>query len=287
MNKPTIIITGANGFIGQELVKYFLDKNWNVKAFVRSIPENKLKGVVYIAYNLTERPDENAFKSVDFLVHCAYLRYEQNKDADTINLIGTKTLIDLCRKNNVKPLFLSSFSAHEKAQSHYGKTKLATEKLFNLSKEVVLKPGFVIGKKGMASELINTIRKSRFFPLIGGGIQPIQTIYIEDLCLIVENCFLKKLSGLFYVAESEAITMKNFYKEISKQLDKKTIFIPFSLPLVYHLCSLTERMGLKLPVYSESVVGLKNLVSFETQKDLEKIGIPLKNYCESLESVLK
>ena len=287
MNNPTIIITGANGFIGQELVKYFLDKNWNVKAFVRSIPENKVKGLLYIVYNLTERPDEKAFESADFLVHCAYLRFEQNKDADTINLTGTKSLIDLCRKNNVKPLFLSSFSAHERAQSHYGKTKLAAEKLFDLSKEVVLKPGFVIGKKGMASELINTLRKSRFFPLIGGGKQPLQTIYIDDLCLIIETCFFKNLSGIFYVADSQAITMKIFYKEISKQLNKKTIFIPFSLRLIYHLFSLTERLGLKMPVYSESVVGLKNLVSFETKRDLEKIGISLKNYCESLESVLK
>jgi len=187
MSKSTIIITGANGFIGQQLLQHFCNKNWNVKAFVRSVPKNKLEGVEYITYNLEEKPNETAFESVDYLVHCAYLKFEKNKNADAINWAGTKTLVDLCRKNKVKPLFLSSFSAHEKAQSHYGKTKLEVEKLFDLSKDVILKPGFVIGKKGMASELIDTIRKSKFFPLIGGGTQPIQTIFIDDLCSIVET----------------------------------------------------------------------------------------------------
>jgi nucleoside-diphosphate-sugar epimerase len=190
-------------------------------------------------------------------------------------------------KKKVKPLFLSSFSAHEKAQSHYGKTKLEVEKLFDLSKDIILKPGFVIGKKGMASELINTLRKSKIFPLIGGGSQPIQTIYIDDLCTIIETLFENNHSGLFYVAESEAITMKTFYKEISRQLNKKTIFIPFPLPLVYEICKIAEQIGIKLPVSSESVLGLKNLTIFEMRNDLKKIGIILKNYRQSLESVLK
>jgi FlaA1/EpsC-like NDP-sugar epimerase len=58
MNKPTIIITGANGFIGQQLLQHFLNKNWNVKAFVRSVPKNKFEGVEYIIYNLEEKPNE-------------------------------------------------------------------------------------------------------------------------------------------------------------------------------------------------------------------------------------
>lgn len=287
MIKPTIIITGANGFIGKELVKYFLEKNWNVKAFVRSVPRIKMEGIEYIPYNLEEKPDEKVFESVNFMVHCAYLRYDKNKNADAINLAGTKNLVDLCTKNKVKPLFLSSFSAHEKAQSHYGKSKLEVEQLFDLSKDIVLKSGLVIGKKGMAPELIKTIKKARFFPLIGGGNQPIQTIFIDDLCLIVARCFSKNLSGLFYVAEPAAITMKTFYIEIARQLNKKTSFILFPLSPIYLLCLIAERIGIKLPVASESVLGLKNLTMFETKNDLEKIGVTLKNYSESLEFVLK
>ncbi len=287
MTKPSIIITGANGFIGEHLVNYFAAKGWQVKAFVRGVPKEIAKDVEYIQYNLEQNPDETVFDGADFLVHCAYLRFDQNKNADTINTSGTKKIIVLCRKKNIKPLFISSFSAHNNAESHYGKTKLECEKLFDVSKDVVLKPGLVIGKKGLASELIKTIKNSSFLPLIASGTQPIQTIHIDDLSLIIETVFEKEKVGLFHVAEVEAITMKFFYQEIADQLHKKIRFIPFSLPLLFSICKMLEAIGFKLPVSSESVLGLKHLIKFDTKGDLNKLGITLKNYKESLQSVIK
>ncbi len=287
MNKPTIIITGANGFIGSYLVNYFFAKGWKVRAFVYADPKNKMNGVDYIPYNLEDDLTQSIFESVNYLVHCAYLRFEKNKNADEINRTGTKKLIDICKRKNIKLVFFSSFSAHKNAESHYGKTKLACEKLVNDTTAVILKPGFVIGKKGLAAELIKKIKSSSFFPLIGNGTQPIQTIYIEELCLIVDAVFEKNITGLFYVAEKNAVSMKSFYEEIAKQLNKKIMFIPIPLSLFYSLCKWLERIGLKLPVSSESVLGLKCLITFETERDLNKLGIPLKNYQESLQMVLK
>lgn len=287
MNKPHIIITGANGFIGEHLVRYFFENGWHVKAFVRKIPNEIVRDVEYVEYDLEKSLDESTFDAVDYLVHCAFLKFDQNKYADGINLTGTKKIVDVCRKKNIKLLFLSSFSAHKDAESHYGKTKLACEKLFDVTKDVVLKPGLVIGKKGLASELIKTINKSTLIPLIGGGSQPVQTIYVEDLCLIIEQAFERDTVGLYHVAETKAITMKMFYQEVAKQLNRKIRFIPFPLSLLFFICKMSEAIGLRLPVSSENVLGLKHLVKFDTEKDLKKLDFTLKNYSESIESVLK
>lgn len=287
MTNPSIIITGANGFIGESLVNYFFAKGWLVKAFVHSMPVSKLSGVEYVLYNLEEKPNAQIFESVNYLVHGAYLKFDKNKNSDSINIQGTKTLLDLCRKNNIKPLFLSSLSAHKDAESHYGKTKLESEKLFDVSKDIILKPGFVIGKKGLSGELINRIRNSTFFPLVGGGLQPIQTIHINDLCLIIEKVFVGNVVGLYHVAEMEAVSMKTFYQEISSQLNKKMNFISFPTSLLYFICKVIESIGIKFPVSSENVLGLKHLIKFDTTKNLDKLGVTLKNYKESLKAVIK
>ena len=286
MVKPTIVITGANGFIGEELVHYFFENGWHVKALVRNVPKEIVRDVEYIEYDLNRIPDETIFDSVDYLVHAAYMRYDKSNNADLINVEGTKIIVNICRKKNIKPLFLSSFSAHKYTESHYGRTKLECEKLFDISTDVVLKPGLVIGKKGLASELVKTINNSSFFPLIGGGDQPLQTIHVDDLCLIIEQVFERNVTGLYHVAEVEAISMKQFYQEIAIQLKKKITFIPFPLPLLFFICKIAEAIGMHVPVSSESVLGLKQLIEFDTKADLGKLDVTLKNYSESIKSIL-
>lgn len=283
----SLIITGANGFIGEELVKHFYDRAWNIKALIHSSPANKLQGVEYVHYNIEEQINEALFDGADYLIHCSYLRYEKNKNSDQLNVNGTKALIDSCRKKNIKPVFLSSFSAHEAAVSHYGKTKLECEKLFDPSKDLIFKTGFVIGHKGLSGEIINRIRQSKFFPLVGGGSQPIQTIAIDDLCLLIEKALNDNIFGSFHAGEHEAVSLKMFYREIATQLNKKIVFVPVPLSLLYIVCKLSESIGLKLPVSSENVLGLKHLIKFDTREDLKKLGASLKDYRESLRSVLK
>ena len=118
MTKPTIIITGANGFIGEHLIHYFFENGWRVKALVRKVPVEIVRDVEYIVYDLEKTPDESIFDSVDYLVHCAYLKFDQNKNADKINIDGTKKLVEFCSKKNIKQLFLSYISAHTEAISY-------------------------------------------------------------------------------------------------------------------------------------------------------------------------
>ncbi|WP_299314529.1 NAD-dependent epimerase/dehydratase family protein [uncultured Aquimarina sp.] len=288
MNKPTIIITGANGFLGKCLVDYFLIKQWNIKAFVHCLPIERYDDVVYVQYSMEDSADESNFEDVNFLVHAAYLRYEKDSHADEINLRGTKKLVSICNERNIKVVFLSSFSAHEKAISHYGITKLRCEELFDLKKDVILKVGFIIGKKGILSEMINRMKSSSFFPLVGGGKQPLQSVYIEDLCEVVEKVLVKKeMLGIFKIAHQEIITMNMFYKELAWRLERKLIFVPIPTSLLYIICKFFEGVGLKIPVSSESVLGLKKLTTFETERDQKKIGIQLKSYEESLDIILK
>lgn len=288
MSKPTLIITGANGFLGKCFVEYFRKKQWVIHAFVHSFPEEMYDDVTYVEYRMEQEINEANFVNVDFLIHAAYLRYEIDSRSDEINLEGTRKLVDVCNRKNIKIAFLSSFSAHNDAVSHYGITKLRCEQLFDLNKDVVLKIAFIIGHKGILSEMINRMNNSSVFPLVGGGNQPLQSVYISDLCEVVEKVFIQsELSGIFNIAHQKVVPMKLFYKELAERLGRKLTFIPIPISLLFLACKFFEALKIKIPVSSESVLGLKKMTTFSTEDHQKIIGVQLKNYQESLDIILE
>lgn len=281
-----IIITGANGFIGEELTRHFIAKGYQVTALVHNFPTNTVDGVEYVKYDMESNETLLVFSGALALVHCAYVRIDRNKNADEINYTGTKNLMEQCHQHNVKFVFISSFSAHEKALSHYGKTKLKCEQLIDTTQDLIIKPGLVIGKKGLASEIISKVKSSPFFPLVGNGKQPLQTVYIHDLCLAIEQLIAKNKTGIYHIAEENAISMKQFYSTIASALNKRLIFVPIPLNVLVFFTYLFEKLRIPLPISSDSVLGLKQLRAFDTQRDLAAIGIAVRAYDESILQVL-
>jgi nucleoside-diphosphate-sugar epimerase len=279
----TIAITGASGFIGKSLLHYFSSKGWNVRALQRN-PAKSSGKISYHAYELPDRFDEKILEGVDVLIHCAVQHYTpSSKNTDTINEKGAETLIRLCRKTGTRLVFLSTLSAHEQAQSHYGQNKLKLEGMFDLAKDLVLKLGLVVGHTGgLFHTIYESIKKTNVVPLVGGGKQPVQTIAIDDLCRIIASGISNHMSGIYNIAEPDPLPMKELYTLIARQLGKEPKFVPVPAFLLLIACHMAELIGVKLPISSENVLGLKQLKSFDTAADLKKFGIRVKPFKESI-----
>src|SRR3982751_3842717 len=92
--QPTIIITGAGGYLGAELAQYCVSLGWTVIGLVRDPKRYSLPGVRYKAYDLAQELDENIFKGADYLVHTAYVKYDRDPpDALRINVQGAERLV--------------------------------------------------------------------------------------------------------------------------------------------------------------------------------------------------
>lgn len=284
--QPVILITGAAGFIGSHLAEHFNKKGWTVIAAVRGIPPQLGDGVLYYHYDITKLPNEDMLVDVDYLVHCAYVKYDDNKDADRINIEGAIRLLELSRKSGVKKnIFLSSLSASEDALSHYGKQKFAIEKLFNTERDAVLRPGLVLGNGGLFSEMSKFIREKKMIPLIDGGRQPLQTVYIDDLAVAAEAVFNKNLNGTFTVAEATAVPYQEFYRTLAKTLKVKAKFIPVPSWILSAALTVSGILGIRIPVSKENLLGLKNLKFTGTRNDLERLGIKVRSWKASLETI--
>ncbi|HAS43997.1 MAG TPA: hypothetical protein DCS93_26200 [Microscillaceae bacterium] len=285
--QPTIIITGANGLIGSFLVNFFAQKQWRVKAFARNPIIDNSPLVEYHPFEMPNKINENAFVGADYLIHCAVAKYtRRTPDADKVNIQGTQKLLELSRKHKLKRfVFFSTMSAHAQAQSHYGKHKLYLESVFDLSQDVILKPGLVLGNGGLFETIKNTIQKSKIIPLVGGGHQPIQTIHIQQLAEAIDLILKKSLTGIFYLGENQPITLKQLHQALAIHLGLKRRFL--ALPTLGVGIALKTIDFLRIPtaITYENLLGLKALKAFDTTSTSEQLAIDFKTYEESIQAV--
>jgi nucleoside-diphosphate-sugar epimerase len=286
-HSSTILITGAGGFIGSSLVDYFSNKGWRVYALVHKINVSartplKRRGEVYSSYDTNIHylkydlekgvSDESVYVDVDYIIHCAYVKSESNSNAFEINTKGSKRLLELSRKYDVKRnIFLSSMSADENASSIYGKQKYEIEKLFNAGQDTIVRPGLVIGNGGLLKSMIKFIKNRKLIPLVSGGKQPVQTIYIDDLILALDKIIEKNLQGTFTIASPDVITYKEFYNEVCKAFNLNAKFISIPYRLFYTVIAFAEALKIELAVSKDSLKGLKNLRVHEVEDSLKKI----------------
>lgn len=276
--KQTIAITGANGFLGSQLVHYFASKGWRVVGLVRN-PQNhpKQQHVEFRAYDITKPVDSSALSGVDYLVHTAYVRHSrQQPDAMKTNINGAKSLLEVSRKAGVKKnIFISSMSAHERAESIYGRQKLAIEKLFSHKSDASLRCGLIIGNGGIVKQMVDFMRSKHAVPLIGGGKQPLQSVSVVDLCRVVERCIERDVHGVLTIANPEVFTYREFYEAIARTFNIKVVFIPIPLSALLGIAVTIEALRLPVGFGKDNVLGLKQLESVDNKNDLKKLDIKL------------
>lgn len=275
----TVIITGANGFLGSALVKYFKRDGWHVIALVRNAHKYSAPGVVYAEYDLSKPFDASIFAGADYLVHTAYVKYDnKHPDALKTNLEGAKRLLKASRQYKLtKNVFMSSMSAHSGAESIYGKQKLAIEKLFKGADCAVIRAGLIMGNGGIVKQMTDFMKSKHAVPLIGGGKQPLQVVAVYDLVRVIKTILVENQSGTLTIATPEVYTYKAFYKALRKHLGIVVVFIPIPLAILMGITKLTTFLHLPIAINEDNVLGLKNLRSAKTADDLHTLHIELDN----------
>jgi len=276
MSERTVIVTGAGGFIGGSLVRHFRSLGWAVRALVRTVPEQRAGGAEYLPYDLAGPAPEGAFRGADTLVHCAYVSRGASRDSDRINVEGTRALLALCRKCGVRPVFLSSFSAQEGARSRYGRMKLEIERMFDPARDLVLRPALVVGPGGLFGSMSRFIARRRIIPLPGSGCQPLQVIAVDDLCRVIERGVRDGTCGVYRIAHPEPVTLRAICGVLAARHGRRAILVPVPLGLVLLSCRLAESLGIRLPVSSDSVLGLGSAKAVDTAGDLAVFGVSPK-----------
>lgn len=288
MDKLTIAITGANGFIGAYLVDYFLMRGWHVRALMRTPRLEPRPGLSVEPFDLASPNHFPDLAGCDVLIHCAYVKKQSDDHAGNINLDGIHHLYELANQAGIKKfIFFSSLSAHEHAVSEYGKTKLAIEKLLDPHKDLILKPGLVLGHGGLFGSILRMIRSLPILPLVDGGSQPLQAIDIEDLARCVEVGIHKDISGTHTLIAEPDFTLRDMAELIRKRLNRRMFCLSLPYGLVKFGFTLTEALRIPLPVSKENLLGLKQNIRWEPGDVLRVFGVQPRSYVETIERLIE
>lgn len=288
-SSKTVLITGATGFLGRHLCDYFRRKGDTVRGLVRRMEAYPFvePGITLFKGNLPDEIDAAAFNGVDIVIHCAYYtaRLTSMEEAYRVNHLGTLKVYQMAKEAKVGQfVFISSTGSHAEAESYYGKSKYALEQLMDHKKDLIIRPGLIIGQgeEGTFNRMKESLRKSGIVPIFDGGHQILQTIYIEDLCKAIDLAIQKRLTGILVIAEPHGLEIRDFFRLVAAKLNKKCTLVPLPMGLFLVVLRIIEKLRIPFPLSSENLLGLKQMRHVPSSQDLAKIGLEVKPVEESL-----
>ncbi len=271
-NEIGILITGAGGYIGKNLLARLVHPEHNFRQIIaldikETSHENRLQQVEYIITDIRSPELERILKNyqINIVVHLASI-VNPGKKSDrafeySVDVLGTKNVLECCVRSGVQKIIVTSSGAAygyhpdnpmplsendpirgntEFAYSHH--KRLVEEMLadyrtkYPALQQLIFRPGTILGEK-TENQITNLFQK-RFIIGIQGSTIPFVLIWDEDVISCIIKGILEDVTGIYNLAGDGIITMK----EIAEILGKPYISLP--VILIHFAIWLMRKMGL-------------------------------------------
>jgi len=280
-----ILLTGATGFVGNNILEELIKNNYKIKCLVRK--NIKLKNCETIKGDITNYNSLlKAMKDCDVVINLVGIIKEslrKNINFETIHFLGSKNLIDVAKKFHIKQFIqTSALGTRKYAKSKYHKTKYQAERyLINSGLNyTIFRPSIMFGEYDKSINLFAKIIKILpIFPIFGSGDYKWQPIYVKD----VAKMFVKAINNkkcynkIFKVGGIKQYKFKELIKVIAMLLNKKVVIIKIPYKLTEFLIKIFNGL---FPINYDQLVML-NEDNITNRKDFIKIfDIKLNNFEE-------
>ncbi|MDO8493726.1 MAG: NAD-dependent epimerase/dehydratase family protein [Deltaproteobacteria bacterium] len=239
-----ILVSGGTGFLGQAITTHLLREGHNVLILTRNrqracrisfqpLPQ-------FIQGDIT-KPEtlKSAVEKMDAVVQCAQFPgqpVENRRKGFTYfnyDALGTENLVNAARNAGVKHfVYISGAGTKENAKEPWFKAKWYAEEAIRRSgiPATILRSSIVYGPGDKSlNRLIQMAKVFHILPLLGGGKNRVQPIFVDDLATIVAAA-LQNYPGkpirTFSCGGPEEMTMKEMVQRALRFLGIKCLLFP-------------------------------------------------------------
>lgn len=218
MGRRKIVITGAAGLVGLNLLQHLKEKDAGEIVAIDKHPKNSaiLKElhpeIRVLVEDLAETGTwEDALEGCTHLVSShAQIGGLYPEEFDRNNVVATKRLIEAAQRHGVGYIVnISSSVVNSKAVDDYTETKKAQEALIAACgiKQVVLRPTLMFGwfDRKHIGWLSRFIKRNPIFPVPGNGRYLRQPLYAGDFAAIVASAIESETTGRYEISGQERI----------------------------------------------------------------------------------
>lgn len=324
--KEVYIVTGASGFLGNNIVRKLLKKNLNVRCLV--LPEDKLdalEGLDCKIYrgDVTKKETLEEIFNVDsetllYVIHCAaivYIKSKYNPKVMEVNYNGTKNIVDKVLEKNAKLVYVSSVHAiterpnrgkiteiydfdENKVVGLYAKSKARTAKMVleKVKKKglnaCIVHPSGIIGPNDYSdthlTQLILDIANGSLRAFVKGGYDFVDVRDVADG--IISACQNGK-KGECYILSNRYVGVKELVDIISQAAGVKkikTILPMWIAKVTAPLSEIYYKIKKEPPLYTKySLYTLTSNSNFSNEKAKKELGYKNRSMEETIEDTVK
>jgi nucleoside-diphosphate-sugar epimerase len=299
----TILLSGASGFVGKNLLQYFLHQASHVNFFqIRREKEAKaVNSITWDELGNTILPELNAF------IHLAGKAHDLKSVSDPSAYFDINTKLSLklfeafLRSSATQFIFISSVKAVADEVdgtltediianpiTAYGQSKLLAEQEMHQAlktwqkahptvkkKLIILRPCMIHGpeNKGNLNLLYQLVQKGIPWPLAAFENKR-SFLSIENLCFAIHQFLTRDLNeGVYHIADDEPLSTNELIKLIGEASNKKITLLHIPKSFITSLAKVGDK--LKLPLNSERLQKLTGNYVVSNAKLVNEIGSPL------------
>ncbi len=237
----TILVTGANGYVGNNAVRRLIELGKPVRAMVRNMEKTRKRlsdlgnKVEIVTGDVSDREGlKNVMNGVTTVIHTVAIALEQGGQTyEEVNFQGTINIVDAAEASGVRRfIHMSQNGSNSQSPYRFLKSKGRAQEYVAASKLAwtAMRPSAIFGPQ---DEFFNSLARLMqvtplLFPMIGGGKAQFQPVSVYDVVEAIvrslddDGTFHKELG----LGGPEVLTLEEIEKRISEVVAGPRVFFP-------------------------------------------------------------